>query len=124
MPKRNSGRTTLQSLVHHARKFDAVGLLLLSTGVALFLQPFNLYAYQGQGCSSLLVVSMLTIGIVSMILFVIWEKFFAPVSFFPYRLLLDRALEVRRLLTLHMSICKLQCLEQLLQVLPTGCPGP
>lgn len=90
VPQRNSGRTWTQSVMHYAREFDALGLLLLSAGVALFLLPFNLYAYQGRGWSSPLVVSMLVVGIVLMILFVVWEKFFAPVSFLPYRLLLDR----------------------------------
>jgi hypothetical protein len=36
------------------------------------------------------VISMLVIGIVLLIAFGIWEKFFAPVTFIPYSLLLDR----------------------------------
>lgn len=87
---RKSGRTPLQSVLHYCREFDAVGLILLSAGVALFLLPFNLYAFQGRGWSSPLVVSMLVVGIVLMIAFVIWERFFAPVGFIPSKLLLDR----------------------------------
>jgi MFS family permease len=80
----------LQSFVYYCRQFDAVGLVLISAGVALFLLPFNLYTLQARGWNSPLVISMLVVGIVLIIAFVIWEKFFAPVTFIPYSLLLDR----------------------------------
>ncbi|KAF2852400.1 siderophore iron transporter-like protein mirB [Plenodomus tracheiphilus IPT5] len=83
-------RTPWQSFAHYCREFDAVGLLLLSAGVALFLLPFNLYAFQGRGWGSALVISMLVVGIVLMFAFVAWERFFAPVSLIPYKLLKDR----------------------------------
>lgn len=90
VPNRDSGRNVLQSLLRYCREFDAIGLLLISAGVALFLLPFNLYALQGRGWSSPLIISMLVVGIVLMLVFVVWEKFFAPVCFIPYKLLLDR----------------------------------
>jgi MFS family permease len=85
-----SGRTALQSIMYYCRMFDAVGLLLLSAGIALFLLPFNLYTLQAKGWGSPLVISMLVIGIVLLIAFGVWEKFFAPITFIPYSLLLDR----------------------------------
>ncbi|CAH0048198.1 unnamed protein product [Clonostachys solani] len=87
--KENHGNA-LQSFIYYCRQFDAVGLLLISAGVALFLLPFNLYTLQARGWNSPLVISMLVVGIVLIIAFVIWEKFFAPVTFIPYSLLLDR----------------------------------
>ncbi|PSN59016.1 siderophore iron transporter-like protein mirB [Corynespora cassiicola Philippines] len=90
IPVRNSSRTKLQSVLHYCREFDAIGLILLSAGVGLFLLPFNLYTTQGRGWSSPLVISMLVVGILLMIAFVFWERFFAPVCFLPYRLLQDR----------------------------------
>lgn len=90
VPKRESDRTPLQSFLYYSRQFDAIGLLLLSAGVALFLLPFNLYTLQARGWSSPLVISMLVIGVVLIIAFGIWERFFAPVTFIPYSLLLDR----------------------------------
>ncbi|KAJ4347699.1 hypothetical protein N0V95_005197 [Ascochyta clinopodiicola] len=90
VPERNGGRTNLQSFIHYCRAFDAVGLLLLSGGVALFILPFNLYTMQGRGWGSPLVISMLVIGIVLVIYFVLWERFLAPITFMPYSLLLDR----------------------------------
>lgn len=90
VPKRESQRTALQSFLYYCREFDAVGLILLSAGVALFLLPFNLYTLQAKGWRSSLVICMLVFGIVLMIIFAIWEKFFAPVTFISYSLYLDR----------------------------------
>jgi MFS family permease len=49
VPKRESQRRAWQSFLYCCRDFDAVGLILLSAGVALFLLPFNLYTLQEKG---------------------------------------------------------------------------
>lgn len=85
-----SGRTFMQSVKYYAIEFDIIGLLLITAGLALFLLPFSLYSYQGDGWRSALVISMITIGGILCILFVLYEKFLAPVTFIPYELLLDR----------------------------------
>jgi hypothetical protein len=85
-----SDRTTWQSFIHHSREFDLVGLLLLSTGVAFFLLPFDLYTLQAKGWNSALIICFLVFGILLIITFILWEKFFAPVSFIPWKLLQDR----------------------------------
>ncbi|KAL4778521.1 major facilitator superfamily domain-containing protein [Aspergillus varians] len=86
-PKATDNRNPLQSFIFHARQFDAIGLLLLSTGIALFLLPFNLYVLQGW--SSLPVIGMLIIGTGLLTTFVIWEKYCAPNPFLPYSLLFN-----------------------------------
>lgn len=77
IPIRNSGRTMLQSIKFYLIECDAFGLLLLISGLALFLLPFNLFPYQGatlnEQWSSALVVSMLVVGFTIIIGFVIWE---------------------------------------------------
>lgn len=83
-----SNRTALQSFLYYCRQFDAVGLVLLSAGVSLFLLPFNLYAIQGW--NSPLVVGALITGSILIIVFVAWERYYAPIIFLPYSLLLDR----------------------------------
>ena len=88
--KRESQRTVSQFFLYYCRQFDAAGLVLLSGGVALFLLSFNLYNLQVKGWSSLLIICLLVFGIVFMIIFALWERFFAPVTFIPYFLLLDR----------------------------------
>lgn len=90
VPKHESQRTAWQSFLHYCREFDAVGLILLSAGVALFLLPFNLYTFQAKGWRSALIICLLVFGVVLMIVFALWERFFAPVTFIPYSLLLDR----------------------------------
>ena len=90
VPKRDSRGTAWQSFLHHCREFDAVGLILLSGGVALFLLPFNLYTVQARQWHSALIICLLVFGIVLLVVFAIWERFMAPVTFIPYSLLLDR----------------------------------
>lgn len=83
-------RTPWQSLLYYLREFDAVGLILLTAGLALFLLPFNIYALQPLGWQSPLIICLLVFGVVLMIVFALWERFFAPITFMPYSLLLDR----------------------------------
>jgi MFS family permease len=85
-----SGRTALQSLHYYWVQFDGVGLLLLSGGLALFLLPFSIYSYQYYQWRDPKTIGLLVGGFVTIILFVIWEKYFAKVSFMPWNLLLDR----------------------------------
>lgn len=90
MPKRNSGRTTLSSLKYYTIEFDIFGILLLASGLALFLLPFSLYSYQTRGWSSPMIISMLVIGLTLLITFILYERFLAPKTFIPYSLLTDR----------------------------------
>ncbi|KAG9195669.1 hypothetical protein G6011_00790 [Alternaria panax] len=57
---------------------------------AFFLLPFNLYALQAKGWDSPMTIYFLVFGIVLLILFGIWERFFAKICFIPWKLLLDR----------------------------------
>lgn len=87
---KKSTTTAWQSFLHHCREFDAIGLLLLTAGLALFLLPFNLYALQPLGWKSPLIICLLVFGVVLVVAFAVWERFFAPITFIPYSLLLDR----------------------------------
>ncbi|KFY14795.1 hypothetical protein V491_05904 [Pseudogymnoascus sp. VKM F-3775] len=90
LPKRDIQRTPFQSIIHYCREFDAIGLLLLTSGLALFLLPFNIYTFQLDGWRSPLIICLLIFGFTLMVAFVIWERFFAPVSFMPFTYLSDR----------------------------------
>jgi len=90
VPEHERQNTPWQSFVYYFREFDAVGLILLSAGVALFLLPFNLYTLQENGWRSPLIICLLVFGIVLIISFALWERFLAPKTFIPYSLLLDR----------------------------------
>lgn len=90
IPRGESHRSAWQSVVYHCREFDVVGLLLLSGGLALFLLPFNIYTLQPDGWRAPLIICLLVFGVALIVAFAIWEKFFAPVTCFPYALLTDR----------------------------------
>jgi len=96
VPIRKSGRTLWQSIKYYAIEVDIFGLLLLVSGLAVFLLPFSLFPYQGstlnEQWSSALVVSMLVVGFLTIIAFIIWEWKFAPVTFIPFHLLRDRTI--------------------------------
>ncbi|KAH0523530.1 hypothetical protein TsFJ059_008524 [Trichoderma semiorbis] len=87
---RESKGTFIQSLIYYGREFDIIGLLILSGGLAMFLLPFNIYSYQSDGWKSSLIIGLLVGGFVALIVFAIWERFFAAVTFIPYSLLTDR----------------------------------
>lgn len=90
VPKRESQRTPWQSFAYYCREFDAVGLFLISAGLALFLLPFNIYSMQEQGWRSPLIICLIVFGFTLIVAFILWEKFFASITFIPYSLLLDR----------------------------------
>ncbi|KAF1358989.1 hypothetical protein EJ07DRAFT_156360 [Lizonia empirigonia] len=69
---------------------DLVGIFILTAGMALFLLPFSLWSYQGEQWKSPMIICMIVFGFILLIAFPIWEKLFAPVTFIPYELLLDR----------------------------------
>ncbi|KAJ0166595.1 Siderophore iron transporter mirB [Colletotrichum tanaceti] len=69
---------------------DALGILILAAGMAFFLLPFNIFSYQTEGWRSPMIIAFVVIGFCLIIGFVVYEKFLAPVTFIPYKLLLDR----------------------------------
>lgn len=81
---------SVQALKKFCVDIDLVGILILLAGMALFLLPFSLWSYQEKKWESPMIIGMMVAGFVLLILFPIWEKFFAPVTFLPYTLLLDR----------------------------------
>jgi MFS family permease len=91
MPVRpDSGRTTLQSIWYYVVQFDVFGILLACAGMSLFLLPFSLYYYQSDGWKSAMIICMLVFGVVFLVLFGVWERYFTPVTFMPFDLLKDR----------------------------------
>lgn len=91
MPARpSSGRTILQSIGYYSIQFDVFGIFLAIAGLSLFLLPFSLYSYQTDGWKSALIISLLVFGVVFMVLFALYERYYAPVTFMPFELLKDR----------------------------------
>lgn len=87
-----SGRSFNQSFVHFAREFDVFGLLLLATGLALFLLSFSIYSYQAEQWKSPLIICFLVFGILFVVAFALYEKYLAPTTFIPWNLTKNRTI--------------------------------
>lgn len=83
----DNGANLFEKTKYYLREFDVIGLLILSTGLSLFLLAFNLYAYQEDRWRSPLIICFLIFGGLLIAAFGLWEKFFAPVTFVPWHLL-------------------------------------
>ncbi|PVH77133.1 putative transporter [Cadophora sp. DSE1049] len=92
LPERVHKRTRFESFKFYVVEFDILGLLLCTAAFSLILLPFSLANGQSKGWASGTVISMLVVGTVSMIAFVLWERFFAPVQFFPFKYLMNRTI--------------------------------
>lgn len=79
-----------QKVKYYLREFDVVGLLILATGLALFLLAFNLYSLQADQWKSPMIICFLIFGGLLIAAFGLWEKFGAPVTFIPWPLLKNR----------------------------------
>ncbi|KAH8885543.1 MFS general substrate transporter [Thozetella sp. PMI_491] len=89
LPER-SHRITLAAVKEYAIEVDLFGLLLLIAGMALFLLPFSIYSYQPDQWRSSLIICMIVFGGLLIIAFGVYERFWAPVTFIPMKLLADR----------------------------------
>jgi MFS family permease len=79
-----------RSIKNYAIEVDLVGILMLASGMALFLLPFSLYSYQPDQWRSPMIICMIIFGGLLIIAFAFYEKYIAPVTFIPFELLLDR----------------------------------
>lgn len=87
LPRENSGRTPLQSVLYYARELDLIGLLLLGSGLGLFLLALSLYSYQSEQWRSPMIISFIVLGPVLISAFVFYEWRLAPVSFIQWELM-------------------------------------
>lgn len=83
-------RTVVQKVKHYILQFDLAGILLLTTGLALFLLSFNLYGLQPEGWEAPLVIGFLVTGFGLMVSFALYEAYLSPVCFIEFRVLTDR----------------------------------
>jgi MFS family permease len=90
IPKDESNRTWKESVVYYAKEFDVIGLLLIVTGLALFLLSFNLYSKQPDQWKSPLIICFIIFGGLLIIAFGFWEKYGSSVTFIPWHLMMDR----------------------------------
>ncbi|CAG8111055.1 unnamed protein product [Penicillium olsonii] len=86
----SSGPITLSVVKKYCIEVDLFGIILLAGGMALFLLPFSLWSYQEDQWRSPMIICMIVFGGLLLIAFALYEKFWAPVTFIPFSLLMDR----------------------------------
>jgi hypothetical protein len=69
-----------------------VGMFLTTFGWCLLLLPFNLANTAPQGWKTGYIIAMIVLGVILLAAFVVWEKFYATVPYFPFRFLTDRTI--------------------------------
>lgn len=89
-PQGKVNNTTLQGIWKFVIDVDLFGIFVLGAGMALFLLPFSLYSYQSEGWHAAMIIAMIVVGGALVIFFVLWERFWAPTTFIPFHLLMDR----------------------------------
>ncbi|KKY39023.1 putative mfs siderophore iron [Diaporthe ampelina] len=87
---RNSGRNTFQSIWYYVVNFDALGVVLFSVGLVLFLLPFDISSSAPNGWATGYIIAMLVVGFVLLVSFALYEKFLAPVPLLNFTFLTDR----------------------------------
>jgi len=79
-----------RSLKKYAIDIDLLGITLLAGGMSLFLLSFSLYSYQSEKWRSPMIICMITFGGALLILFGLYERYWAPKTFIPFEILMDR----------------------------------
>ncbi|KAF2969490.1 hypothetical protein GQX73_g4053 [Xylaria multiplex] len=57
--------------------------------VDLLLLPFSLVSYAPNGWATGYIIALIALGVVLLVAFVLWEKYVAPVQYFPFKFLKD-----------------------------------
>lgn len=58
----------------------------------MLLLPFSLVSNATHQWQSPTIICLIVFGVIGLILFAVWEKFFATISLFPYKFLKDRTI--------------------------------
>jgi MFS family permease len=90
IPDQRREPISLQAIKEFVIQFDLLGVILLAAGLALFLLSLNIYSYQSEGWQSLMIISMIVIGGLLIIAFVLYETFWTSINFIPMHMLGDR----------------------------------
>ncbi|KAL4890283.1 major facilitator superfamily domain-containing protein [Aspergillus ambiguus] len=87
LQRESSGRTRWQSIRYYFLQFDIVGIVFITAAFSLILLPFNIAAYAPKGWASGYIIAMEVLGVAFLPAFYVWERFFSPVQFLPWKYL-------------------------------------
>lgn len=86
----NRSPRSLRTLRSFLVELDLPGIILAVAGLCLILLPFNLASTVESGWRNAKLISMLVVGPISIISFIVWEKRLAPVGCITWDLLRNR----------------------------------
>lgn len=86
----SSGRSLLQNIWFYTLEFDLLGVVLFSTGLIVFLLPFNIADIAPNGWASGYIIAMLVVGFVLLVSFGLYEWLVAPTPMLRFSFLSDR----------------------------------
>ncbi|CAG8128411.1 unnamed protein product [Penicillium salamii] len=85
--KERSGRSWWQTIAHYFMEFDVIGIILVTAAFALILIPFNIASYAPKGWASGYIIAMEVLGVFCIPAFYLWERYYSPVQFLPWKYL-------------------------------------
>ncbi|KAI1311772.1 major facilitator superfamily domain-containing protein [Xylaria venustula] len=85
-----NNRTILQTVWHYILSFDLIGVILFSTGLVVFLLPFDLASDAPYGWGTAYIIGMIIAGFAVIVIFGFYEALIAPTPMFDLKLLSDR----------------------------------
>ncbi|KAI0970750.1 major facilitator superfamily domain-containing protein [Xylaria arbuscula] len=85
-----NNRTILQTVWHYILSFDLIGVVLFSTGLVVFLLPFDIASDAPYGWATGYIIGMIIAGFAVIVIFGLYEAFIAPTPMFDLKLLSDR----------------------------------
>ncbi|KAJ5549709.1 Major facilitator superfamily domain general substrate transporter [Penicillium sp. DV-2018c] len=87
LEKARSGRVWWQSVAHYCIQFDVVGIILITAAFSLILLPFSIASYGPKGWATGYIIAMEVLGVACVPAFYIWERYYSPVQFLPWKYL-------------------------------------
>ncbi|PSK35117.1 hypothetical protein C7M61_004779 [Candidozyma pseudohaemuli] len=91
VPKTEKPKKTFRQILwDSAIQIDALGLILMGFGWSLLLLPFSLQPYAKGSWSNPSLIAMFVVGPVLLIIFTVYEIFYAPVPLMPKRILYNK----------------------------------
>ncbi|RWA03915.1 hypothetical protein EKO27_g11190 [Xylaria grammica] len=83
-------RTIFQTIWHYIKEFDLIGVVLFSTGLVVFLLPFDIASEAPYGWGSAYIIAMIVVGLVILVIFGVYESKLAPSPMLNFKILSDR----------------------------------
>ncbi|KAF7909328.1 uncharacterized protein EAF01_003046 [Botrytis porri] len=88
--RESSGRTLTENIWHYFVEFDAFGVVLFAGGFTVFLLPFTLADTAPNGWKTDYIIAMIVVGFVVLVIFALYESYFARTPFLDVNLLANR----------------------------------